>query len=195
MKDYFYIDIQNQQHGPIAEDKLLAAGVQRHTLVWCKGMADWMPAETVAELRALFDEAERQQTEAQAEPGPQAQHSPNEPPPYQQPYTQQPYNNAYNNRPPFPDTYLVWAVLATICCCLPLGIVAIIKANQVSGLFYRGLYDEAYLAAEDAKKWSIAAFLVGIITCCGGGFINLFNGCDGLLNGFIYSWNNNLINY
>ena len=188
MNDYFYIDAQNQQHGPIDEEKLLAAGVQRHTLVWCKGMANWMPAESIAELKRRFDEAEQQQTQAQQQPDPQPQPSPNEPPPYQN-YTQQSTFNNYNdNRPPFPNTYLVWAVLSTICCCLPLGIVAIVKANQVSGLFYRGFYDEAYLAAEDAKKWSIAAFLVGIITCCGGGFINLFGGCSNFINDFAYGW-------
>jgi hypothetical protein len=30
-----------------------------------------------------------------------------------------------------PDTNLVWAILCTVLCCLPLGIVSIIKATSV----------------------------------------------------------------
>ena len=31
--------------------------------------------------------------------------------------------------PPKPDNNLVLAIICTICCCLPLGIVGIVKAN------------------------------------------------------------------
>ncbi len=30
-----------------------------------------------------------------------------------------------------PDNFLVWAILSTVLCCLPLGIVAIVYANKV----------------------------------------------------------------
>ena len=36
---------------------------------------------------------------------------------------------------PQPNNYLVWAILVTIFCCLPFGIVAIIKANKVNTLY------------------------------------------------------------
>lgn len=189
MKDYFYIDYQNQQHGPLSADKLLAVGVKRDTLVWCKGMPDWTPAEAVAELKTIFDAADQQTAQAQQSPNASQQTaSPNEPPrrpqpgSYQQSYAYQDYN-----RPPFPDSHMVWAVLSTICCCLPLGIVAIIKANEVSGLYYRGLYDEAYLAAEDAKKWSLAALIVGLLSCFGGSIFNVF-GLFGSMNTLLYDW-------
>lgn len=175
MKDFFYIDSQNQQHGPIAEDKLLEAGVQRHTLVWCNGMSDWMPADTVASLRARFEQAEQQaQAQAQATSAQTGNDSFRQQDYYQQqtpPYRA--YNSYADNRPPMPDSYLVWAVLTTICCCLPFGIVAIIKANQVSGLYYRQMYDEAYLAADEAKKWTIIATLTGLVTCFIGNIFNL----------------------
>ncbi len=62
-----------------------------------------------------------------------------------------------------PDNNLVWAILSTVMCCLPLGIVAIIKASSVDELWNAGKYDEAYQASADARKWSfigagIAAF-------------------------------------
>ena len=54
-----------------------------------------------------------------------------------------------------PDNYLVWAILSTVLCCLPLGIVAIIKASKVDSLWAQGLQDEAIQTAKDAKKWCI----------------------------------------
>ncbi|HEV7977286.1 MAG TPA: CD225/dispanin family protein [Amycolatopsis sp.] len=68
------------------------------------------------------------------------------------------------NYGPPPDNNLVWAILSTVMCCLPLGIVAIVKANQVQTLWFQGRQAEAQKAADDAKKWSIwSAIAVGII--------------------------------
>lgn len=63
----------------------------------------------------------------------------------------------------FPDTNLVWAILCTVLCCLPLGIVAILKSTSVEKLWNQGRYDEAQKAADDAKKYSIwGAVIAGI---------------------------------
>lgn len=65
-----------------------------------------------------------------------------------------------------PDNNLVWAILSTVLCCLPLGIVAIIKSTQVSGLWTSGRYAEAQQAADDAKKfamWGAIAGAIGIV--------------------------------
>ena len=37
-----------------------------------------------------------------------------------------------------PDNNLVWAILATVLCCLPFGIVAIIKSTQVDSFCLGG---------------------------------------------------------
>jgi hypothetical protein len=64
---------------------------------------------------------------------------------------------------PPPDNNLVWAILSTIFCCLPLGIVAIVKSTQVSTLWAQGQYDAARKASEDARKFSIWAAIAGIV--------------------------------
>lgn len=62
-----------------------------------------------------------------------------------------------------PDNNLVWAILCTVMCCMPLGIVAIIKATKVNTLWYQGDHEGARQAAADAKKYSIwGAVSVGI---------------------------------
>ena len=69
-----------------------------------------------------------------------------------------------------PDNNLVWAILSTVLCCLPLGIVSIIKSTNVNTLWAQGQYDEARKAADDAKKfamWSagvaVAVWIIGAI--------------------------------
>ncbi len=56
-----------------------------------------------------------------------------------------------------PDNYLVWAILSTVLCCIPFGIVAIVKSTKVDTLWNDGRYDEAVQSAQDAKKWAIIA--------------------------------------
>jgi Interferon-induced transmembrane protein len=62
-----------------------------------------------------------------------------------------------------PDNYLVWAILTTVLCCLPLGIVSIVYSTKVSGLWSQGRYAEAHAASESAKKWAIIAAIVGVV--------------------------------
>ena len=62
-----------------------------------------------------------------------------------------------------PDTNLVWAILCTVLCCLPLGVVAIVKASSVEKLWREGRYHEAQKASDDAKKFSIWGAIVSAI--------------------------------
>src|SRR5882757_1770522 len=64
---------------------------------------------------------------------------------------------------PAPDNYLVWAILCTVLCCLPFGIVSIVYSTKVSGLWAQGQYGEAQAAAANAKKWAIIGAIVGPI--------------------------------
>ncbi len=61
-----------------------------------------------------------------------------------------------------PNNHLVPAILTTIFCCLPFGIVSIVKAAQVNNLWSGGQYDAARKASEDAKKWWIVSIVVSV---------------------------------
>ncbi|MEV4604499.1 CD225/dispanin family protein [Amycolatopsis sp. NPDC049253] len=74
------------------------------------------------------------------------------PPPPGGPYY---YGGPQPNFPPPPDNRLVWGILTTIFCCLPLGIVSIVKANEVNSLWYQGRFAEAQHAADQAGKWAM----------------------------------------
>ena len=65
--------------------------------------------------------------------------------------------------PPKPDNCLVWAILSTLCCCLPFGIVAIVYASQVDGKYAAGDYQGAVDSANKAKTWCWVSFGIGIV--------------------------------
>jgi hypothetical protein len=106
-------------------------------LVWCEGMSAWRPAGEVFPGAGV-----------PSAPPPMVSAVP--PPPPARPFSP-------IARPPKPDNCLVWAILATLFCCIPLGIVAIVFATQVDSKYAAGDYAGAQVAAGRAKLWSIIA--------------------------------------
>ncbi|MBN0973077.1 MULTISPECIES: CD225/dispanin family protein [unclassified Gordonia (in: high G+C Gram-positive bacteria)] len=91
---------------------------------------------------------------------------PNQPPNYGAGgYGQQPYGGFPGGNPagPEPDNNLVWAILSTVLCCLPLGIVSIVKSTSVSKLWAAGDYAGAQKAADEAKKWAMWSAISAVI--------------------------------
>ena len=58
--------------------------------------------------------------------------------------------------------YLAHAILVTMFCCLPFGIVAIVYAAQVNTKLAAGDYDGALETSRTAKKWCWVSFGVGL---------------------------------
>ena len=155
----YYMHIGGQQVGPYEENELPSHGLTASTMVWREGMPDWVAASQVPELSHLL-------------------------PPSQQPPSYQPQpgygpQQPYGARPPMPDTYMVWAVLVTVFCCLPFGIVSIVKASQVSSLYKQGRYQEAVAASEAAKKWAIWSAVAGVVLSIIGFFLGLYGSLAG----------------
>ncbi|MEW9548588.1 CD225/dispanin family protein [Nonomuraea sp. NPDC050783] len=74
----------------------------------------------------------------------------------------QPPGGGYGGQQP-PDNHLVPAILTTIFCCLPLGIVAIMKSSQVNQRWQVGDYPGAVQASEEAKTWWKRSLIFGIV--------------------------------
>ena len=67
------------------------------------------------------------------------------------------------NKPVKPDNFLIWGILTTILCCLPLGIVSVVYASKVDGLYHNGQFDDAKKAASNAKTWAIVSASIGFV--------------------------------
>lgn len=162
----FYI-VENQKPvGPFEVEHLIARGIKGSDLVWAEGMKDWTPAESVDEIReALYSSTPSYSNPSPTiPPQPQAAAGYPEPPcppaapQYAQAAPQQPN---YSNEIP-PKTWLAESILVTLFCCLPFGIVGIVKASNVSSLWQAGRFEESRLASAAAKKWTVIGFFVGI---------------------------------
>jgi len=103
-------------------------------LVWCEGMPAWKPA---AEVFVGHSPA------PVPPPTPAAAPASATPPPSK------------------PDNHLVWAILATLFCCMPFGIAAIVFAAQVDSKYSGGDYAGAQQSADRAKLWLWCAFGFG----------------------------------
>lgn len=65
------------------------------------------------------------------------------------------------NRPAKPGNYLVLAILCTVCCCLPAGVVSIVYASKVNEAYERGEYEAAEKHSRNARTWGIVGVVVG----------------------------------
>jgi hypothetical protein len=60
------------------------------------------------------------------------------------------------------QNYLVFAILATVFCCLPTGIPAIVYAAQVNSKLQAGDLAGAQTASNNAKMWCWISFGLGL---------------------------------
>jgi uncharacterized membrane protein YvbJ len=65
------------------------------------------------------------------------------------------------SHPAIPN-HLVEAILATVCCCVPFGIVSIVYAAQVNSKIQAGDLAGARSSSESAKIWAWISFAVGL---------------------------------
>jgi hypothetical protein len=84
-----------------------------------------------------------------------------------------PYGNQYGGYPgqswshaPLvnkPTSNLAYAILVTLFCCLPFGIVAIVYAAQVDSKWNAGDWRGAERASRSAKNWALVGLVSGLI--------------------------------
>ena len=142
MAKYYYVGADSRTYGPVEPSQFAACGLTADSLVCPEGGQQWVPLGSIPGLSAYL--------------GVQA-------PGYGQPYA--PAGNYAAPQPGGvpPNNNMVWAILTTILCCLPFGIVAIVKASSVNNLWTQGRYDEARAAAKAAANWSIVAAVVSAV--------------------------------
>lgn len=126
----YYAMIDGQQKGPYSLEQLLEIGIRPGTYVWCKGMADWQRADEVADICRAY----RQHIVSLQHPShPQVESQPDNN--QEQTSIYEPLFDPAEPDPatPLPAGMLPMAILISIFCFLPTGLVAIyyaIKARK-----------------------------------------------------------------
>ena len=65
------------------------------------------------------------------------------------------------------ERHIIFSILVTLCCCLPLGIVSIVYASKINSLQNAGDYEGAKAAAKKAKIFMIIGAVGGLIASVG----------------------------
>jgi len=154
----WYYASQGQQKGPVSKERLIelheAGEILLSDLVWNNSMADWAPLGTLPELAG----------DVALPP----------PPPESTPGASSAGNvagagsAATLTRPSVdlsqrPTTYLWQSIACMLCCCLPLGIPALIFACKVDPAFQLGDLAAAEEASRKARLFCILAFVLGFV--------------------------------
>ena len=82
---------------------------------------------------------------------------------------------------PRPSNYLALSIIGILLCCIP-GIVSVIYAARVNGLYAEGKYAQANAASSNAKTWGIVALVLGVISW----IINIFFGIAAAASEFAF---------
>jgi len=80
---------------------------------------------------------------------------------------QQETNNSQSTSPtqktPYVENHLAKAILVTLFCCLPLGIVSIVNAASVNSKLLAGDIEGARIASEKANSWANWSIGLGLL--------------------------------
>lgn len=175
--------------GPYDLADLRALNVTGDTLVWYKGLAEWIPAKDAELTRSMFPAAEpapqcppaaeapasapeapaqgpacppvdpQPQCEPAQEPQPKVQQPVQEP---AQSYSYQAtYETEYTEERP--NNYLWISIVCLCCCCMPAGIYSLIKAMDVNSAWALGDYERAENNSKQARLWGLIGMGAGAL--------------------------------
>ncbi|MBD5249760.1 MAG: DUF4339 domain-containing protein [Barnesiella sp.] len=164
----YYIIVDGDRHeGPMSYDEIIVHPRFSPTApVWRDGLADWAQAQLIVDFADYFAAQQRESA------FPPVSHTN---PPAGIPHYGYNHTSATPGAMPewwyadsrreqkMPSTYLAFAIIVTICCCIPTGIVAIIYSSKVSQAFYRGEFERAENLSNNALLWCLISLLLGLM--------------------------------
>lgn len=147
-----YAMIDGQRVGPLQVNELQPLGIRPDTMVWYDGLDDWKPAGEAPATAWLFES-----------PMPRQQQ--------RQPY--RPTQIAPEDRPPHPNSYLVFSLIMLLCCCQVIGIITTILSVLCNNSYNEGNYDQSRSYSRWALWLNLFGLLAGVLFWVFYGFVSL----------------------
>ena len=161
MKYYFARD--NKPHGPYSLDQLRQFSISPDTLIWVPGNPDWKEARKFPEVMESLSGGvvpppfyPARFNRLSGDDGVQWSGENN--------YRPEEYGPDGRYQPLRPANYLAEAIVVTILCCNPLGIIAIVYGSKVNRLYDDRRFDEARQASANARNWFVATLVCGVLS-------------------------------
>lgn len=172
---YYMMSADGRRIGPVEARELVSYGLTRDSLVWRKDFSEWVPASRVPELNSLLSSIPPEPQDSEEPPAPPSgsnnYQQTNRPPQSGAPFVNQSFSQQQCGNMTRPDNYMVWSILATVLCCLPLGIVSIVYSGKVNDYWEQGRSVEAKEASDKAKMWAMIAAGGGLLSSMIGFFM------------------------
>ena len=182
----YWINFRGKQSGPLSMEELRNMGIDKTAYVWHSGLADWVKITKVPELNEMLENMEGGVTTApeQVAEMPQGNvtvdDAPGLPPSYNNAVSTDSQQGGYNSgyaygagdyaaqvaaeAPECPPTNMVWAIISTICCCWPLGLLGIYFAYKTKKHYKEGNYQKSAKFSEYGAWAVILSIVLGIMS-------------------------------
>lgn len=151
----YWIMLNGVRLGPLSLDEARSLPIEPNTPVWRTGLAEWTTVGNMPEFADKIGSEMNEPPECSVVP------------PVGQQYQAYPSYRATetpdDKQPPMPNTYLPWAIVVTICCCLVTGIIALIYSSRVTSQYNQGDYAGAESSSSTALTWIWVSVVAGLI--------------------------------
>lgn len=165
-----YFTSGNEQYGPYTAEEFARLGIPGDTLIWYAGLNSWIPAAEAPLTSGLYDTGNHRDSDmenAETERTQIVRNDRKDEPievEVMDDFDDDDFDNDSNlNDYPQPATHLAWAIVTTLMCFLPFGVISLIYANRVNTLWDEGKYEDAILYSKRANIWGWWAFGFGIL--------------------------------
>lgn len=152
----YWVIVDDLRKGPYNHDEILAMDLPADTPVWRDGLSNWMAIKDLEDFGAKYNE------KIPPIPGDIADNLAGIK--SQMPPVPQEASKAGPSNEQMPPTYLAWAIVAMLFCCLITGIITLVYSFRVSSRYAMGDYEGARRASNLAETWLIITIVCGLIT-------------------------------
>lgn len=157
MKNYFYLDTNGDERGPIDLHTIENYGINEATMVWNVDFPSWIKASNIPEFKHyLKDKGIETLSSGEI---PYSTHKMEPPHPLFSSIDDSLKTHIELLKP---KTWCIEALFVALFCALPFGVIALIYGARVNPLWREGRYPESIISSRKAGNWTKWGFFLAL---------------------------------